>query len=81
MLTALKNWVETRPFESPFMEPGDWLRVRAVSVCIMNVQMFEDDPARRRRILLEADVPERPRLFFAQKEEPSGVIRFGLNHR
>jgi hypothetical protein len=80
MLTALKEWVETGPFQSPFMERDDWLRVRAVSVCVMDVQMG-GDPARRRKVLLEADVPERPRLFFAQKQEPSGVVRFGLNHR
>jgi hypothetical protein len=81
-LEALKEWVETTPFPPPQMQPGDWARVRAVSVCRDNINMSPEQPKVRRWYLtVTADVPERLRAFFVEMWEDSGQMRFGLAHR
>jgi hypothetical protein len=85
IVNGLKRWMDTTPLEPPDMEPGDWSRVRAVTVCRMREPDLPTDAPgatpNRWRLVLEADVPERPRVFFAEKSGFTGAIRFGANHR
>ena len=84
-LIALRDWMAAMPLEAPSMESGDWSRIRAVSVCRMPEPLpvaTNPQTARRTfRLLLEADVPERPRLFFVSMSEETGAMQFGVNHR
>jgi hypothetical protein len=73
------------PLEAPNMEPGDWSRIRAVSICRMPEPLpVSANPQTARktyRLLVEADVPERPRLFFVSMSEETAAMQFGANHR
>lgn len=73
MLMGLKAWLDAAPVEPRYVQPGDWARIRSVSVCRVSVYMpppssdkIVGGGTKEFYVLLEADVPERPRLFYAQ---------------
>lgn len=80
MLVRLRDWIRTVPLEPELVQPGDWERVRAVSVCRMPLTM--PDGKRRFHMILAADAPERPREFFVEWwEDRPEAFRFGANHK
>lgn len=85
LLAALKGWMAKNPLPPPDMEPGDWTRVRAITVCRLPEPIEQgQDPNivhKRWRLTIEADVPERPRPFFVIRSGDSGAVRFGATHR
>jgi hypothetical protein len=85
LLRALQEWMAENPLTPPDMEPGDWTRVRAITVCRMSEPILQgEDPTRtprRWRLTIEADVPERPRPFFVSRSEGGNAFQFGATHR
>lgn len=77
---ALKNWMDKSPIAPPDMQPGDWSRVRALEVCDMPIPGREGEPPKA-QLVIYADVPERPRLFFVEWRIETTTPRFGANHR
>jgi len=60
-LVALKGWMANNPLSSPNMEPGDWSRIRAITVCHSG-EPYGQEPSTSKTFELEvdADVPQRP---------------------
>lgn len=84
LVTALKDWMGTTPLEPPAMQPNDWSRVRAITVCRLPYPPASDSSDMKSanwRLWIEADVPGRPRLFWAAMAEADRKVSFGTTHR
>ena len=79
-MNALKNWMDKTPLDPPHMEPDDWSRVRAIQVCDLPRPVDEGNRMHQ-HLMIYADVPERPRLFWVERRIDTGSFLFGANHR
>jgi hypothetical protein len=80
VLTALRDWVEQTQLDSRFVQPGDYERIESIMVCRDYLPRSPNEPEVR-GIMVYADVPERPRLFWATLDEASSELSFGATHR
>ena len=85
LLKGLKDWMENPPEARPTqLQPGDWNHIRSIIVCRWGLPTVHPPAtARSERVIhIEADVPERPRLYWAELEEQAAPpMRFGVTHR
>jgi hypothetical protein len=80
MLSGLRDWINSVPLDSEQVQRGDWERVQAVTVCRHAIKFVEDNVTRW-QTTIEADVSERPRLFFVELWDHHNEMRFGAVHR
>lgn len=85
LLAGLKDWMSNAPLGEPWMHPGDFSKIRAISVChLPEPRRPEEDPNApftRWFLRIEAYVPERPRDFFVTRSDNTRAVQFGLTHR
>lgn len=79
-LVALKGWMASNPLPSPDIEPADWSRVRAITVCLLP-EPAQQGTSKTLQLIVEADVPERPRPFFVTWSDRTKSFKFGATHR
>jgi hypothetical protein len=81
LLVALKGWMTINPLPSPDMEPGDWSRVRAITVCHFPEPIQQGQDPNTSQLTVEADVPQRRRPFFVTRSDRTKSFRSGATHR
>jgi hypothetical protein len=79
-VTALKAWIDSTPVPPPYLEPGDWARVRSIDIFRMPSRV-PWTPGDDYDLHVYADIPARPRMPGVSLSVQTGQTKFFLMHR